>query len=64
MIPNAEQPGLTKALADLHSVLIPSETVEAWATQRRMFALVASPDDHRGDQRPADLAGAPADQRL
>lgn len=39
--PNAEgqEPGLTRALADLHSVLIPSETVEAWATQRRIFAL-------------------------
>jgi hypothetical protein len=39
--PNAEArvPGLDKALADLHSVLIPAETVEAWATQRRIFAL-------------------------
>lgn len=39
--PNAEaqEPGLARALADLHSVLIPAETVEAWATQRRMFAL-------------------------
>jgi hypothetical protein len=35
----AEEPGLDKALADLHSVLIPAETVEAWATQRRIFAL-------------------------
>src|SRR5580698_2030814 len=33
------EPGLEKALADLHSVLIQGETVEAWATQRRMFAL-------------------------
>jgi hypothetical protein len=39
--PNAEaqEPGLDKALADLHSVLIPGETVAAWATQRRIFAL-------------------------
>jgi hypothetical protein len=39
--PNTElnEPGLTKALADLHSVLIPAETVEAWATQRRVYAL-------------------------
>lgn len=39
--PNAAagEPGLGQALADLHSVLIPSETVEAWATQRRIFAL-------------------------
>ncbi len=39
--PNTEgqEPGLAKALADLQSVLIPSETVEAWATQRRIFAL-------------------------
>ena len=39
--PNAElnEPGLTKALADLRSVLIPEETVEAWATQRRVFAV-------------------------
>jgi hypothetical protein len=35
----AQEPGLQKALADLHSVLIPAETVEAWATQRRIFAL-------------------------
>ena len=38
---NAElnEPGLAKALADLHSILIPGENVEAWATQRRLFAL-------------------------
>jgi hypothetical protein len=38
---NAElnEPGLEKALADLHSILIPGENVEAWATQRRVFAL-------------------------
>jgi hypothetical protein len=38
---NAElnEPGLEKALADLHSVLIPGESIEAWATQRRVFAL-------------------------
>jgi hypothetical protein len=38
---NAElnEPGLEKALADLHSILIPGESVEAWATQRRLFAL-------------------------
>ena len=35
----AQEPGLDQALADLHSVLIPAETVEAWATQRRIFAL-------------------------
>jgi len=33
------EPGLDKALADLQSILIPEETVEAWATQRRLFAL-------------------------
>ena len=37
--PELNEPGLTKALADLRSVLIPEETVEAWATQRRVFAL-------------------------
>jgi len=39
--PNAElnEPGLDHALANLHSILIPGETVEAWATQRRLFAL-------------------------
>jgi hypothetical protein len=38
---NAElnEPGLEKALADLHSILVPGENVEAWATQRRLFAL-------------------------
>ena len=29
------EPGLEKALADLHSILIPGESIEAWATQRR-----------------------------
>jgi hypothetical protein len=33
------EPGLERALADLHSILIAGETVEAWATQRRLFAL-------------------------
>jgi hypothetical protein len=33
------EPGLEKALADLHSILITGESVEAWATQRRLFAL-------------------------
>jgi hypothetical protein len=39
--PNTQlnEPGLTKALADLQSVLIPAEIVEAWATQRRVYAL-------------------------
>ena len=39
--PNAElnEPGLTKALAELQSILIPGESIEAWATQRRVFAL-------------------------
>jgi len=32
-------PGLTKPLEHLRSVLIPSETLEAWAIQRRIFAL-------------------------
>lgn len=31
--------GLEKPLDDLRSVLIPGESVEAWAIQRRMFAL-------------------------
>jgi hypothetical protein len=35
----ADEAGLAKALADLRSVLIPGETVEAWAVQRRVFAL-------------------------
>jgi hypothetical protein len=39
--PNAQlnEPGLAKALAELNSILIPGESVEAWATQRRIFAL-------------------------
>lgn len=39
--PNTQrnEAGLTKALAELHSVLIPGESVEAWATQRRVYAL-------------------------
>ena len=34
-----DEAGLSGALANLHSVLIPSETLEAWAVQRRVFAL-------------------------
>ena len=35
----ADEPGLTGPLADLRSVLIPEESLEAWAVQRRLFAL-------------------------
>jgi hypothetical protein len=31
--------GLERPLADLRSVLIPGETLEAWAVQRRVYAL-------------------------
>src|SRR5437763_16750040 len=31
--------GVEKPLAELRSVLIPGETLEAWAIQRRIFAL-------------------------
>ena len=34
-----DEPGLQRAFADLKSVLIPQETLEAWAVQRRLFAL-------------------------
>lgn len=37
--PTSEDHGLGKPLADLRSVLIPGESIEAWAVQRRMFAL-------------------------
>src|SRR5579872_984128 len=37
--PQPEEPGLAKPLADLRSVLIPSETLDAWAIQHRLFAL-------------------------
>src|ERR1700732_5297793 len=33
------EPGLEKPLEYLRSVLIPDETLEAWAIQRRIFAL-------------------------
>jgi hypothetical protein len=35
----ANEPGLEKPLEHLRSVLIPNETLEAWAIQRRIFAL-------------------------
>jgi hypothetical protein len=35
----ADEPGLMAPLSDLRSVLIPEETLEAWAVQRRIFAL-------------------------
>ena len=35
----AEEAGLDKPLADLRSVLIPGEALEAWAIQRRLFAV-------------------------
>jgi hypothetical protein len=34
-----KEPGLRRGLENLESVLIPSETLEAWAVQRRIFAL-------------------------
>ena len=34
-----DEPGLTAALATLRSLLTSGETLEAWATQRRIFAL-------------------------
>ena len=34
-----DEPGLHKPLEYLRSVLIPSETLEAWAIQRRVFSL-------------------------
>ena len=33
------EPGLEKPLEHLRSILIPNETLEAWAIQRRVFAL-------------------------
>jgi hypothetical protein len=36
----ADEPGLERPLAQLRSVLIPGETVEAWAIQMRPFALL------------------------
>ncbi len=35
----ADEPDLVGPLSDLRSVLIPEETLEAWAAQRRIFAL-------------------------
>jgi hypothetical protein len=35
----ADEAGLDKPLADLRSVLIPGEALEAWAIQRRLFAI-------------------------
>jgi hypothetical protein len=37
--PWPDERGLDKPLAHLRSVLIPSETLDAWAIQRRVFAL-------------------------
>jgi hypothetical protein len=36
---SADDPRLVKALDHLNSVLVPGETVDAWAIQRRLFAL-------------------------
>jgi hypothetical protein len=36
---NGSEPGLAKPLEHLRSILIPSETLEAWAIQRRIFSL-------------------------
>ena len=56
--PNAQlnEPGLAKALAELNSILIPGESVEAWATQRRIFAL-----SHRRTLIAATSGGTPTD---
>jgi len=36
---NLQEPGLESAIENLRSVLIPAETLEAWAVQRRIYAL-------------------------
>jgi hypothetical protein len=36
---SSEDSNLSKALEHLNSVLVPGETLEAWAVQRRLFAL-------------------------
>ncbi len=38
-VPMQDETGLERPLQYLRSVLIPSETLEAWAVQRRLFAL-------------------------
>ena len=38
-IQDPDDPGLSGPLENLRSVLIPAETLEAWAIQRRLFAL-------------------------
>jgi hypothetical protein len=38
-VPMQDETGLERPLQHLRSVLIPTETLEAWAVQRRMFAL-------------------------
>ena len=35
----SDEPGLKRALDPLHNVRIPGETLEAWAIERRVFAL-------------------------
>ena len=37
---DSSQPGVERPLAQLRSVLIPGETLEAWAIQLRLFALL------------------------
>jgi len=37
--PQTDEPGLNTALESLRSILIAEETLEAWAVQRRLFAL-------------------------
>jgi hypothetical protein len=37
--PQQDEPGLRGPLGNLRSILIPAETLEAWAVQRRLFAL-------------------------
>lgn len=38
-VPTASDPRIAKALADLNSVLVPGEGIQATAVQRRLFAL-------------------------
>ena len=38
--PSTDEAGLERPLAQLRSVLIAGETVEAWAVQMRLFALL------------------------
>ena len=58
------EPSLQRPLEYLRSVLIPAETLEAWAVQHRLFAALAPARAGCRNQWPPDHDHPALDQRF